>query len=396
MGEHIALNPLGLAKQTGPLTVATPTVFAPYYSTSMASDPNLTADTPASGSKFKTFQTTQSVRKHGGTVTVMAEPNTAARWFDMLATKSSTTGAGPYTHTFGADANTDPNFYTMDLLVGSQVIRYFGVAASKLVIGWQGEKMQFQPTLSALGSFYGREIASVSTTTIVLKTDYDPNASLGLVVGDLVRVVKTDGSSKLDTTIASINADGVTVVLGASAAAFATGDMLVLRPQSVALSLITPFILPKTHYFFAADSTTALTNSATATNQTQLETGMTLEIMHDFTANDGEKRSGSFDPASLVRGRYGAALKTKQYLDATVGIKNWNAMNKQAFLMRSYAGSTNQYELRVGLNDIRIKSKLTPLTPGGIVFQEDDFIPNYDQNDAAGWSGLVTNNITSI
>jgi hypothetical protein len=79
-----------------------------------------------------------------------------------------------------------------------------------------------------------------------------------------------------------------------------------------------------------------------------------------------------------------------------VGIKNWNAMYKNAFLMRAFAGSTNQYELRVGLNDIRVKSKATPLTPGGIIYQEDDFIPNYDSTDQAGWSGMVINNVSTI
>src|SRR5947209_10643590 len=203
MGEHIAINPLGLAKQTNATTVATPTVFAPYYSTSMATNLNLIADTPAAGNKMKTFQTLQGVRSHTGSVTVMAEPNTAARWLDMISTKSSTTGAGPYTHTFGADSSTDPNYYTMDILVGAQSIRFWGMQASKFVVGWAGDKMQFQIDLSALGSFYGREIASISTTTVVLKTDYDSNASQGLVVGDLVSVIKADGSSRLDTAVSS-------------------------------------------------------------------------------------------------------------------------------------------------------------------------------------------------
>lgn len=395
MAERIAIKPLGLIKQTNATTVGTPNVFVPYYSTGLATNLNLMTDTPAAGNKFKTFQTLQAVRSHTGSVTVMAEPNTAARWFDMLSTKGTTTGAGPYTHPFAAQESPDPNYYTLDLLVGSQVIRFWGVQASKIVIGWAGEKMQLQNDLSALGSFYGREIASISTTTIVLKTDYDPNPSVGLVAGDLVSVVKADGSSRLDTTVASIT-NGTTIVLGVSAGSFATGDMLVLRMQTPALSLLTPFIWPKTQFFFAADAATALTNSATATNQTRLEPGTTLDIMHEFNSNNGEPRSGGFDPASLIRKVYDLQFKAKQYLDVTSGIKAWNAVNKQSMLMRSYVGATNQYELRVALNDIRIKTKLTPTTSGAVIYQEDDFIPNYDQVDAQGFSATVINNIPTI
>src|SRR5947209_7197779 len=193
MAERIAIKPLGLIKQTNATTVATPNIFAPHYSTSLATNLNLMSDTPAAGNKFKTFQTLQGVRSHGGSVTVMAEPNTAARWFDMLSTKGTTTGAGPYTHPFAAQESPDPNYYTLDLLMGGQSVRFWGVQASKIVVGWAGEKMQFQVDLSALGSFYGREIASVATTTLTLKTDYDPNPSVGLVASDLVSVVKADG-----------------------------------------------------------------------------------------------------------------------------------------------------------------------------------------------------------
>jgi hypothetical protein len=395
MSERTALNPLGLIKQTNATTVGTPNVFVPFYSTSLATNMNLMTDTPADGNKFKTLQTLQAVRSHGGSVTVMAEPNTAARWFDMLSTKGTTTGAGPYTHPFAASLTTDPNYYTLDLLVGGQSIRYWGVQASKIVVGWQGEKMQLQVDLSALGSFYGREIASIVTTTVTLKTDYDPNVTQGLVANDLVTVIKADGSSRLDTTIASIT-NGTTVVLGASAAAFAAGDMLVLRMPTPALSLLTPFIWGKTQFFFAQDSATALTNSATSTNQTRLESGTTFELMHEFNSNNGEARSGGFDPASLIRKQYDATFKAKQFLDIPIGIRNWNSIAKQAMLMRAYSGATNQYELRLGLNDVRIKSKATPLTSGNVIYQEDDFIPNYDQTDAAGFSATILNNVSTI
>lgn len=395
MKEFVALKPIGIKKQPDAFTVVTPDTFVPYYSQSMATDPGLVDDTPAYGGKFKRFQTLQGNRKHTGSVTVMAEPNTAARWLDMLATKGSTTGTGPYTHPFGADDNTDPNYYTVDMLLGSQVVRFWGVAASKITIGWDGPKMQFQNDLSGLGSFYGREIASVSTTTIVLKTDYDPYPTTGLVAADLVKITKNDGSSSMNTTIASIT-DGITLVLGDSAASFAAGDMIVLRMPTPTLSILKPFILPRTQFFFAADAATALTNSATPSNQTRLEPGMGISIMHAFKSNDGEPRSGAYDPASLIRTQYDVSAKVKQVFNTTDGIKKWNAVTKQALVMRAYAGNANQYELRVTLNDLRTKTKAIPTDSGTAIYQEDDLSPNYDQTDGQGFDVKVINAISTI
>lgn len=391
MAERSAVNGyVSLSKETtkGTAAIASP-VYTPYYKQSVATDAHLISDEPVYGNKFKRFQALPGVRSHGGSLTVMAEPNTAGHWLNMLATRTATAGSNPYTHTYGT-STTDPVSYTMDISYVSQVVRFAGVEASKITFGWDGEKMIFDVDVSALKSFSGREILSISTTTVNLTTDYDTNATAGLVAGDLVSVVKADGSSSLSTTISSIT-DQDTVVLAASAASFAAGDMLVLRPATPALTLLTPFLWAKTQFCFGATASAAL--SAT---HTPLEPGSEITLMHDFEEKDGSKRSGSFDPASLNRTTYDIEFKAKKYFDTSADIKAWNAKTKQACVMRAYSGSTNQYELRVTLNNIKTSALPMPSESGSVIYQEMEFMPQYDTSDAQAFDVKVVNALSSI
>lgn len=385
-----------IGKQTNATTAVIPTNYTPFYKQSIATDTHLITDTPVYGNKFKTFQDLQGLRSHTGSIDVMAEPNTAAYWHDMFATKTSTTGSNPYTHLFAASGTTDPNYYTLDISFVSQVVRFVGVQASKIQYNWQGEEMILSLDISGLQSFYGREIATAVTTTVTLKTDYDPIPNAGLVVGDLVKLTNVAGTVTLNTTIATVAADGITITLAASAAAFAAGDMIVLRPATPSLSLLTPFLWGKTQFFFAADAATALTNSTTASNQTRLEVGSQIDLMHEFESNDGSRRSGGFDPASLIRKQYDANFKLKKFFDTPDELKFWNAITKRACVVRAYSGATNQYELRVTLNSLKTKMLQTPTQSGGVIYQEIDYAPQYDTVDGQGFAATVINTVATV
>jgi hypothetical protein len=391
MGErNFAAGYAALKVETTKGTPATPTVYTPCYSQNLVTDPHLISDEPAVGSLFKRFQLLPGIRSHGGSLKVMAEPNTAAHWFNMLATKTGTTGSSPYTHAYGASLTAAPKSYTLDVSLVSQVIRYVGVEASKITIGWEGEKMIFDIDVSALKAFTGREIASVATTTVNLKTDYDSNATAGLVVGDLVYVVKADGSSTLSTTIASIT-DSDTVVLGASAAAFAAGDMIVLRPATPALTLLSPFLMPNTQYCFGATAAAAL--SAT---HTPLEPGTEISLMYEFAESEGSKRTGSFDPASLPRTVYDFSFKARQYFDLPDKIRDWNSKAKQACVMRAYAGTANQYELRFTMNHLKTASLPIPTDFGQVIYQDQEFMPQQDLTDGQAFDVKIINELSTV
>jgi hypothetical protein len=302
------------------------------YDESMDTDGQFIDQQPIYGNKAKTYNTVPGQRQHKGDVTILAEPNVTAKLIDSLLTKSSTTGAGPYTHVFGLSSATDPNSYTIDVGLGNVVKRFWGVQASKIVPAWDKNEMRLKVSLSALGSFRSRDIATVVTTTLTLsdpKGIYNGAPNKGLVVGDLVRIYKSSNGTTLDTTIASVNADGVTVTLGASAAAFAAGDTIQLRPATPSFTLLDSFLWARTQFCFGATAAAAL--SAT---HTPVENGSAFELMHDFNDDGGEGRSGSFDPATLIRKTGDANLKVKKYFDTTEDLQNFQNLTKTACVIR--------------------------------------------------------------
>lgn len=388
--RNAAVGYAAFKKETTAGTAVTPNVYVPYYNQSISTTNGLIQDSPIVGSRFGIYQNLQGQRSHKGSITLMGEPNTAGYVHDMILTKGTTTGSNPYTHPFTASLLTDPNSYTIDLSYGSQVIRYFGVQASKVTYGWDNGEMRLNLDVSGLGAFSGREITSISTTTVNLTTTYDTNATTGLVANDLVYVVKADGSSSLSTTIASIT-DGDTVILAASAAAFAAGDMLVLRPATPSYTLLTPFLWSKTQFCFGATASAAL--SAT---QTRLDDGTEISLMYGFNNDEGEKRSGAFDPAALVRTTYSVDAKIKKYFDTSDEIKQWNSLAKRALVMRAYSGATNQYELRVTLNNMATMGNDMPTDSGGVIYHEIAYSPAYDTSDAQGFDVKVIDAVATI
>lgn len=390
--QNFAIGYAAIKKETTIGTAVTPNVYVPLYKQSMQTDFNVVEDDPVVGNKFKHYQTLRGHRKHTGSITIMAEANSLGYFMDMLATKTSTTGAGPYTHVFGASNTTQPPSYTLDVSYGSQVIRYFGVQASKVTFGFDGDKMTATFDLSALGSFWGREILTVSTTTINFTVDgYDPYPATGLVASDLISVKDDLGVvAALSTTVASIT-NTSTIVAGASAALFAAGDMVVLRPATPSYTLQNPFLWGRTQFCFGATASAAL--SAT---QTRLDSGTEISISHEFEDAGGTNRSGAFDPASLNRLTYDYSFKAKKFFDDVNDTKQWNSLVKQSCVMRAYTGSTNQYELRITLNNFKTKNDTVPTEAGKIIYQDFDYSGNYDTSDGQGFAITVLNAVPTI
>src|SRR6266496_3220331 len=210
------LGYLLMGKETTKGTAVIPSTAIPIYKESFNTMLNHDEDNPIVGLNVMPYNMYMGLRDHEGSFTALGDPNVAQYLFDMLLTQGTVTGANPYTHpyTVGSSAKS----YTIDILKGQVVHRYFGVEAEEMDVAFNKNKMELTPKVSALGSFIVREIATVSTTTITLTTAYDPAPNKGLVATDLVRIMKADGSSSLDTTVSTVNADGITVVLGASAA----------------------------------------------------------------------------------------------------------------------------------------------------------------------------------
>lgn len=403
MSERLGnLGYFGVVKEAVKGTPLTPTAFVPIYDESMDTDGGFVDQAPIYGNKAKVYNTVPGQRAHKGDVTILAEPNMAAILADALLTRQSTSGSGPYTHTFGLDPNNNPHSLTVDISLGNVVKRFWGVEASKLSPSWNKNELQLKLSLSALGSFRSRDIASVATTTLTLadpKGIYNGAPNKGLVVGDLVRLYKSSTGATLDTTIATVNADGITVTLGASAAAFAAGDTIQLRPASPSFSLLDSFLWSRTRFYFAPTVSAALALAATA--HTPVEQGSEFEITHTFNDDGGEDRSGSFDPASLIRKTGDANLKIKKYFDTTEDLSNFQNLAKTACVIRHGAGTfvsgVNQYEFRVVLNNLKTDGKITPgIKADNVEYSELDYHINYDQGDAQSFSLVFINNLATI
>jgi len=383
-----------VGKETVAGTDVVPALGVPMYEESCDTNMNFVKLKPVVGHKFATNKTIAGLRSHEISMTVMFEGNTAGHFVNALLTKGTTTGAGPYTHPFTQTG--DSASYTFDVSIGGNLVkRFFGVKLNKIEPSMNDNEWQLKLEGAALGSFAGREIATVATTTLTLKTDYDANASRGLVVGDLVRIYKASTGATLDTTIATINADGITITVGVSAAAFAAGDMIYLRSQTPTYNNLDPFTWGNTIVGFGATASAALTNATTAL-QTRVDQGSNLAVIHDFNDKTGEHRSGAKDPATLVRTLVDAELTIKRPFDGPEDVQNWNSVAKTACVVRMFAGSTNQYEARFTFNNMTTDTPLPKLKTGEIGYSEIAYILNQDSSDAQGIDVKIINNLATI
>jgi hypothetical protein len=391
MAERLgALGYAALKKEVTAGTAVIPDDYVSLYDENILTDLSLDNQNPAVGTKAKVFSILQGQRSHKGEFTIMAEPNTAAKVVDMLLTKGTTTGGGPYTHPFIPSA--DSNSYTVDLSTGNQVFRFMGVKASQIDPVFQGNEMRLKVKVSALKAFYVREIATVSTITLTLKTDYDPAPNVGLVVGDLVRITKASTGATLDTTIATagVNADGITVVLADSAAAFAAGDTISLRPATASYTQKTPFQWARTEFRFGVDSSTAL-----AATQTRVEQSSLWSLVHSFENDNGAERSGAYDPATLVRTTADASAKIKKFFDTPDQVNNFLKRNNGSLVIRHF--SETGYEFRVTLRQITAKTGGKPsIKSDAILYHEFDYQASYDVVEAGLYQVDILNNLASI
>lgn len=393
MAERLGnLGYLAIKKETTKGTAVTPNVYIPLYEESLTTEPNLVEDNPIVGDKFKRYQVLKGNRAHKGEFTVMGEANTAGYVFDMLLDKGTTTGSDPYTHPFTL-ATSDPNAYTVDISTGHIVQRFIGVEASKIEPTWQDGEMQLKVSVSARKSWQGREVSSTSgttPTTITFKTDYDASPTTGLVVGDLIQLYDVSLDAYVNAVVDAIPTS-TTIEVSEDLTAGASGDFVTLRPGTPSFTLRAPFLFGNTEFRFGADAAAAV--SAT---HTPLEEDSSWAIIHEFNNEDGEHRSGAFDPDSLARKQGDAEFTVKKFFDDPDELTRFNAISKRACVIRHFTeGST--YELRITLNNLKLKNNPKPmLKTEEILYSEMEYAPVLDTSDGQGMSVTVLNAVSTI
>ena len=391
MAERLGnLGYLSIIQETVKGTPKIPNVFVPLFKETLSVNGNLQAQQPIFGNKFATYASLQGLRDHQGDLTVMAEPNTLKLFNDNLLTKLSATGTAPQTATFGLSTASDPPSYTYDISLGGIVKRFWGVQLSSFSPEWNDNELQVKLKAAALGSFQARTVASITTTTVVLDTKYDPNPTLGLLVGDLISIYNPTTKASLDLSVLTIT-NGTTFTVSATAAAFSAGAIVVLRPSTPSFALLDTFLWAKTVFGFGANAASALTN-ATYALQTRVEQGSTWELLHPFESDAGSKRSGGFDPAALLRLAGDANVSIKKFMDTPEDVQQFNDLQKGALVIRHFAGATNQYEFRITFNNLKVDTPSGNLSYNEITYQNINLLVNYDPTDGQAFSTTVISN----
>lgn len=391
--RHSNLGYIAIKKQSAAATAVTPDTYLLGYEEDFTTDGHFDEINPIAGQAFKRWDVLRGIRSHGGSFTVQAEPNTAGYLFDMFTNRTATSGSDPYTHTFKFNS-TDSNYYTLDLGYVSQVVRFWGVAASDITPSFEGNEMRLTVGASALYSWAGREVSTVTGAgpyTITFKTDYVSNPTAGLVVGDLIQLYDVSAVAYINAVVDTIeNTTQITVSENVSAGA--AGDFVTLRPATPSFTLKPAFTWGNTEFRFADTAANALTAT-----HTPLEPDSAWHLMHEFEDPEGAKRSGSHDPAALVRMQGDAELNIKKYFDTPLDLEYFNALTKRACVIRhfSYDGS-NTYELRVTLNNLTLQNPQPHLATEEILYSELALLPQYDTSDTQAVDIKVLNAVSTI
>lgn len=381
---YLAIKP----ETTKGVVAGVPNVVVPIYSENFATDVGLDEDNPIVGNVFARFQTLLGRRSHSFEFQSIAEPNTIAHLFAMLMTRSATGGSDPYTHTFGFSTSTNPKSYTADIAKGQVVMRFAGCEASEISNEFDESKMLLNVTGAALKSFIVREISALANDTeITLKTNYDESPTDLLVAGDLMRIMKADGSYVdfvIDSVESGVRIDSTTTLSG-----IADGDLLFIRPSAVSLANKTPFNWVRTEARFGADDDAAL-----IATQTRLDE-LAFTLSYEFEDENGAQRSGAPDPASLVRTQANAEVELKRYFDDPREYHKFlTNLKNEALVLRHF--SEDDYELRITFFKFARNEYMPEMSSGDPIYAEYQLWPEYSPTEGMAVKVEVINALSTI
>jgi hypothetical protein len=296
----------------------------------------------------------------------------------MLLALGSSSGSDPYTNPFTLGAS---NSYTLEFAKGRMSQRFFGVQARQISNSYDGNKMQLNIEITALGQFSVAEISTATgtaPTTITLKTNYDQDPTKGLVVNDIMTAYDVSEGTYINFVVDALPSD-TTIECSEDVSALDAGDIIFLRPQTPTYSLSVPFTLGATEYRFGATASAALSAS-----QLQVEPDASWTVSHEMLPAEGALRTGSLDPAALPRGVGDVSVNLSRFFDNADDMNRHLTATKRALVIRHFAYTTGglTYELRVTVNNYKQTTANKPLEVGGIIMDQQELKAQYDSSDA--------------
>lgn len=452
------LGYLGMTPEATIGTAVTPDDWTLLYDETLTTNYQLQDETPIYGQPFATYQTLPGQRTHKGDITIAAEPNTATYLFDAMLTRGTVTstytftvtsanatqgatytnngvtytvvstissgttlvctgsgapstsgtltkatGTGDATITFSAatdGVNVWPftltsaitNSYTIDISTGFYVKRFYGCMINKITPSFDKNEMRLKAAVSALGSFIGAPLASTPTGsnpyTVTFSTTYTSTPTAGLVVGDLIRFYHSGGTNYTDATVASI-VNGTQITTTTNVTSFNSGDFMFLRPATPSFNLENIFLWTNTTFQFGSN----LSGAASAT-QLRVEEGSMWELENDFEKDGGSNRSGSADPASLVRTTGKASLTVKKFFGLTDDVQKYELLTAQACII-THTSATG-YSLQVEFPQMVADNPLPGLASDKVSYSNIKFHPDYNSSSNGGYLVNITNQLATI
>lgn len=368
-----------------------PNVFLKAYSESLSVIEEKISDNPLSGNNFMRQQVIPNYRSYMGELQVQANVATALYLFDMLMVHTGTAGSGTYTHTFqfmnGLTA-LNPKSYTLDISYGNVVERFAGVELRELAAEYDEAKLLYNLQVTALNAFQVCEIDDVAAAVVTLKTNvYDDPTAL-LVAGDLVRLYDVSAGTSQDFTIDSI--DGLEVTLSGSPSGIADGDLFYLRPQAVTLVDPSPLLWPRTQYFFGTDVADALGN-----DQTRIDEG-SYTLSYALQTDEGERRSGSYAIAELVRTLADASATIRRFFDDPQELHQFLTNATRTMVIRHLSADNTAHYIEIEFHKTRLNNYPTELNSGDPIYSENEILAEFDEVVGHAITVKVVNAVASL
>lgn len=370
-------------------TPVTPDTEVPLYSEDIQVNLNIDEEKSMRGVREARSDFFRGQEDYQGTLKVLAEPQTAMHFFNMMmAVSSSGNATTGYTHAFTLGT---PKSYTIEILKGNIPFRLYGVEAKSITPAFEENKMVLEVAIAALGQFSTAKISSASGTTVVLDDSERSNPNKGLTTSDTLRLYDVSLGTYEDVTISAVDSDGKTITVSTISGTYVAGDQCYLAPMTPSYSLDAPFNWGKTEYRFADTAANALSAS-----QTQVEKGSGWSAMHNLEDEAGSKRSGGQGPAALIRTDGDIEATIKKFFNDGQELNRYLEKDTRALVVRHYsptdAGSNGtKAEIRVTINEYGIKDSSIPLSVGEIIYHSMSLIPKYKTADSQMFDIKVVN-----
>lgn len=376
---------LAVKPQTTPTTPIIPTNFVPLISESIRINPNYTVDRRMKGLDWKSDDILKGTKDIEGDIVIHGDPDNLGHLLNMTYAKGTTTGDANvgYTHPFTPG---EGDSYSIEISRGAFAQRIWGARGDNLKLEFQDNKLVATVSIKALGQFYAASLAvalSGASTSIVFSTDSDPRPADGLVVGDIIRIVETAGTT-VDVTLLTINADGKTVTFVSTPITAAVGQPVYLLAQTPSYANVKePFYFGNTLVGIAATSAladTAAATKATATPCYNLITNLKNNLL-------SSPASGSIGPSVIMNQVKEADLEISRLFETPLQWQKWIEYVKQAVTFITTGrfiktDLTTSELLTVKFHKVKLASNEQPLDVGQYLFDKQKFDALYDSDDA--------------